>query len=283
MAAQRKNAEGAAAALGRLIRGEPGLRVCVTHGNGPQVGLLAQEDVDSGLDVLDAESEGQVGFLLEMAISNELGGTRDVATLLTQVVVDPQDPAFDHPSKPIGRWYGQAEAARLAADKGWVVLPDGDRWRRVVASPAPRAIVELGAVRTLLEAGVVVICCGGGGIPVAEEGPAARRRGVEAVVDKDAASALLAEQLGADWLIMLTDAEAVFDPDKWPQERVPLPSPVGVAEVEARAFAAGSMGPKMAAAAAFVRGRRGGRAAVGAIDDLLDIVRGRAGTVVVGE
>lgn len=238
-------------------------------------------DAESGLDVLDAESEGQIGYILESELANALLSQDgpEVATLLTQVLVDPADPAFAHPTKPIGRWYSRQEAEKLAAEKGWMVAADGDKFRRVVASPAPTGIVELKAIRTLLAAGMIVICCGGGGIPVAQDG--ARRRGVEAVVDKDAASALLAAELGAAWLVMLTDAEAVFDPAQWPHTKVPLRS-LKASEIDPQSFPAGSMRPKLEAACAFVRRRKGGRAAVGNIADLPNILRGKAGTIIEG-
>ena len=281
---QRSNAASAAAALADLLAQER-LRLCCTHGNGPQVGLLAQNDAESGLDVLDAESEGQIGYLLELELENALGkggGGGEVATLLTQVVVDTADPAFQHPTKPIGRWYSEAEVRQLADTKGWAVAQDGDRWRRVVASPRPLDIVELRAIRLLVDAGVTVICCGGGGIPVAVDPAGRRRHGIEAVVDKDAASAVLAAKIGADWLIMLTDAEAIYDPRAWPEEKRPLPSPITCSELEALEFAAGSMAPKVAAACEFVRARGGGaKAAVGSIADVGRIVRGEAGTVIV--
>lgn len=277
---QRRNAAGAAAAVAELLRTGQDLQLCLTHGNGPQVGLLAQSHPESGLDVLDAESEGQIGYLLELEVANALQGRQDVVTLLTQTVVDPEDPAFHHPTKPIGRWYDEAEAKRLEGEKGWAVAKDGDRWRRVVASPQPLDIVESRAVKILLDAGVVVICCGGGGIPVAIDAHGGKKVGVEAVVDKDAASALLAEQLGAQWLVMLTDADAIYDPGKWPDEKVPIPSPVKCSEAEQREFASGSMGPKVLAACSFVK-RTGGKAAVGNIADLAKILREEGGTVIV--
>lgn len=278
---QQHNAARAAAAVASLSTLDHGLRLCITHGNGPQVGLLAQMDAESGLDVLDAETEGQIGYLLELELANALGTGTDVCALLTQVVVDTKDPAFQHPTKPIGRWYSKEEAEALAKEKGWTVAQDGDKWRRVVASPEPKAIVESRAIDILLKAGVVVIACGGGGIPVAvEEGERQRRFGVQAVVDKDAASALLAANINAEWLIMLTDAAAVYDPTQWPDKKVPLPSPIKVSDVEKMKFASGSMGPKMAAAVQFVK-KTGGKAAVGNIEDVAAIVKGEAGTVVV--
>jgi len=216
-------------------------------------------------------------------LENAFAGSADVATLLTQIVVDPNDSAFRHPTKPIGRWYEEEEAVRLGREKGWVVAQDGDRWRRVVASPSPKDIVETRAIRALLEAGIMVICCGGGGIPVAIDAKNHRRYGIEAVIDKDAASALLAERLQADWLIMLTDIDCIYDPDTWPHEKKPLPSPITYKDVEGKKFASGSMAPKVAAACSFVKKRTGARAAIGSIADLTKIVSGERGTVITSD
>ena len=282
---QQKNAQTAAEAVATLIRKQPNLRVCVTHGNGPQVGLLAEMDPMTGIDVLDAETEGEIGYVLELELSNALQKSTDVVAMLTQVVVDPKDPAFRHPTKFIGRSFkNKEEIDKLAADKGWTIAQDGDSWRRVVASPEPKAIVEARAIEILLKAGVIVIACGGGGIPVAVDEEGSKRKfGVQAVVDKDAASALLAANLGAAWLIMLTDAAAVYDPDAWQRnEKIPLPSPIACARIEEKMekFPKGSMGPKMAAACWFVR-KTGGKAAVGNLEDLTKIMSGVAGTVIV--
>ena len=209
-ATQRRNVTRAVAAIADLAADH---EVIVTHGNGPQVGLLAlQGDAYAAvapypLDVLGAESEGMIGYLLDQELVNALGG-RPVATLLTQVIVDPNDPAFAKPTKPIGPVYDHESAQRLAAERGWAIAPDGDHHRRVVASPEPRSIVELGTLRLLVGAGVLVVCVGGGGIPVAVDRDG-RLEGVEAVIDKDAAAELLARGLGADALLMLTDVPAV--------------------------------------------------------------------------
>lgn len=228
------------------------------------------------LEVLDAETEGQLGFLLELELANALQH-RQVAALLTQVVVDPGDEAFQHPRKQVGPRYSKQEAEQMARDKGWAVAPDGDSFRRVVASPLPRDIVEWRAVQVLLQAGIITVCCGGGGIPVAVDGRG-MRRGVEAVVDKDEASALLGIKLKADWLLMLTDAGAIYDPSGWPREQRPIPSPVKAGQLQ-MSFASGSMAPKVAAACRFVTAT-GGKAAVGSIGDALHILQGRAGTVI---
>src|SRR5215207_1765841 len=209
-ATQRRNIGVAAAALAAVARAH---ELIVTHGNGPQVGLLAlqaeayQEGGAYPLDVLGAESEGMIGYLLQQGLRNALP-SRDVATLLTQVVVDAREPAFASPTKPIGPVYEAAEAAAVAAARGWAVRPDGARWRRVVASPEPAAIVELETIRLLVDAGVLVICAGGGGVPVIAAGDGTLS-GVEAVVDKDLAAALLAIELDADALLLLTDVPAV--------------------------------------------------------------------------
>lgn len=280
MDTQLHNAREAAVAVRELV--EAGFRVCITHGNGPQVGLLALQDPTARLEVLDAETEGQLGFILELEVANALRGM-DVAALLTQVVVDPADPAFQKPSKQVGPRYSQQEAERLAGEKGWSVAPDGDSYRRVVPSPLPRDIVEWRSIQTLLQAGVITVCCGGGGIPVSvEEGGGGRRYGVEAVVDKDEASALLGIKIRADWLLMLTDADAIYDPACWPQEQRPVVSPTRCSQLQAMSFASGSMAPKVAAACRFVSAT-GGKAAVGSIADALRMVQGKAGTVIVGD
>jgi carbamate kinase len=257
-------------------------RVVVTHGNGPQIGLLAlqmaafKEVKPYPLDVLGAESEGMIGYLIEQALAEELPD-RDVATLLTQVEVDPADPAFATPSKPIGPVYGEAEARELGARNGWTFAREGGSYRRVVASPAPHRIRELNTVRLLVNAGVVVICAGGGGIPVTvtTEGGL---RGVEAVIDKDLSAALLAEQLGADALLLLTDVSAVLT--KWPASSDSRPiGRTTPAELRAYDFAPGSMAPKVEAACRFAE-RTGRIAAIGAVEDAEAILAGRVGTIV---
>jgi carbamate kinase len=254
--------------------------VVVTHGNGPQIGLLALQGESNRaeqpypLDVLGAETEGMIGYMLDQELANELGG-RPVATLLTQVVVDRDDPAFGRPTKPIGPVYGREAAERLAAERGWSIAPDGDGFRRVVPSPEPGAIVELPAITLLVENGVVVVCVGGGGIPVASVD--GRLQGVEAVIDKDLAAALLAAELEADALLLLTDVPAVEADWRTPHAR-PLHR-ITAAELRAMRFAPGSMGPKVDAACRFVEGT-GNRAAIGALGDAAAILRGELGTSV---
>ncbi|MBS1883737.1 MAG: carbamate kinase [Actinobacteria bacterium] len=273
---QRRNVEEAAAGLAELATDH---ELVITHGNGPQVGLLALQSESYRsvhpypLDVLGAESEGMVGHLLEVALRNLLP-EQEIVTVLTETVVDPDDPAFEAPTKPIGPVYSSSEAARLRAERGWVIGRDGDRFRRLVPSPEPRAISELRPLRLLVDAGVLVVCAGGGGIPVTV-GADGRLRGVEGVVDKDLTAALLARRLDADLLLMLTDVDAVRLGWGTADEH-PLPEATA-AQLRAMSFAAGSMGPKVEAACRFVEAS-GRTAAIGALDDAPAIVHGEAGT-----
>ncbi len=231
--------------------------------------------------MLDAQTEGMIGYVLQQELGNELPQDKQFATLLTQIEVDPADPAFANPTKPIGPVYDNQQSDALAAEKGWTFKPDGDSFRRVVASPAPQHIYGLEPIEWLLEHDCVVVCAGGGGIPVKhidEAVPAGRRLvGVEAVIDKDLASALLAKELHANVLAIVTDVDAVYTdwgtPDAAPIRRA---SPEALAASE---FAAGSMGPKVEAACKFVT-QTGGIAAIGSITDAAALVRGEAGTVV---
>jgi len=276
---QRQHAAEAMTAVAELAGSHD---IVLTHGNGPQVGLLALQalaytDVPAyPLDVLGAETEGMIGYVLEQELSNRLPG-RTAVTVLTQVVVDPNDPAFETPTKPIGPVYTEEQAQRLARERGWSVAPDGDHFRRVVASPEPLRIVELSAIRMLVDFGAIVVCTGGGGIPVTVNG-AGTLRGVEAVIDKDLAAELLATSLEADFLLMLTDVGAVMRDWGTPDAR-----PIGrttPTELRGIQFANGSMGPKVAAACRFVEAT-GGTAAIGALEDAPRIVAGTAGTIVV--
>lgn len=277
-AAQRRHVEVAARELASLAADH---ELVLTHGNGPQVGLLALQSESYGavapypLDVLGAESEGMVGHMLELALRNELPG-RDLITVLTEVVVSSEDPAFRIPSKPIGPVYPAGEAQRLAAERGWSLGADGDGFRRLVPSPEPGAIAELRSLRTLIDAGAMVICAGGGGIPIALDGAGAMR-GVEAVIDKDLTAALLARRLDADLLLMLTDVDAVHLGWGSAGDR-PLRA-VSAAELREFDFPAGSMGPKVEAACRFVEAT-GRRAAIGSLKDAVEIVAGGAGTQV---
>jgi carbamate kinase len=250
--------------------------VIVTHGNGPQVGLLAlrsamSPDRPDPLDLLNAETEGMIGYLIEQALRAELPD-HELATLLTQVEVDADDPAFGSPTKPIGPVYGEAEGRARAREHGWKMASEPGGLRRVVPSPVPRRILELPTIRRLADAGVLLICAGGGGIPVTRT--AGHYRGVEAVVDKDHTAALLAGALEADYLLLLTDVAAVYR--DWPDTREPL-AQVSVAELRALSLDPGSMGPKAAAACRFVAAG-GGVAAIGALEDAPRILVGAAGT-----
>ena len=273
-ATQRAHVRRAASALAALAREH---ELVITHGNGPQVGLLALEAAayeavaPYPLDVLGAESQGMIGYLLVQALGNELVD-RNVAAVLTQVVVDEADPAFASPTKPIGPIYSEAEARRLAAANDWAIARDGQHFRRVVPSPEPREIVELESVARLLDAGEVVVCAGGGGVPVVRT--TLGLDGVEAVIDKDLTASLLAERLGADRLLMLTDVP--FVERDWGE---PSATAIGLTtpfELRSLSFAAGSMGPKIEAACRFVE-RTGGEAVIGALDELAAVARGARG------
>lgn len=277
-AVQGANVKRAAAALAGLIR--VGHHLVITHGNGPQVGLLALQaaagpaDGAYPLDVLGAESEGMIGYLIERELANCLPAGALIATLLTQTKVDPYDPAFAHPQKPIGPMYDEMTALRLERERGWSIARDGASWRRVIASPKPLEILETPVISLLAEQGVTVICAGGGGIPVIET-EAGELQGIEAVIDKDRASALLARLLSADMLLLLTDVDAVYLDYATPGARAVART--GVAALAERAFAAGSMGPKVEAAVSFVRAT-GRRAAIGRLEDAAAILSGKAGT-----
>ena len=257
----------------------------ITHGNGPQVGLLALQGMAFSpeevwpLDVLGAETEGMIGYLVEQELGNLLPFEKPIATILTMTQVDPQDPAFADPSKFVGPTYTEDEAAIVASSKGWAVKRDGDAWRRVVPSPRPLRIFELRAVQWLLEKGTVVIAAGGGGIPTMYLPDTRTLVGVDAVVDKDLASAVLALQIGADLFVVATDADAVYLDFATPQQRaLTAAHPDALAELS---FPAGSMGPKVEAAVEFARG--GGEARIGSLEALADVIAGRAGTRVTQE
>ena len=279
---QRRNVRIAAEALAPLARDH---ELVISHGNGPQVGLLALQgaayhQVDPyPLDVLGAQTEGMIGYMIEQELGNILPFEQPFATILSMVEVDPDDPAFQNPSKPIGPLYSEAEARRLQEEKGWVMAQDGDKFRRVVASPLPKRIFQIRPVKWLLEKGCIVICAGGGGIPTVY-GPNQKLHGAEAVVDKDRASALLARELEADLFIMATDAGAIYlDWGKPIQRAIRRVHPD---ELGKHGFASGSMGPKVEAAIEFVA-RTGRTAAIGALTDVERIARGEAGTLVTKE
>lgn len=283
---QLENIRRAAAQLARVAVNHD---LVLTHGNGPQVGLLALQaaayvDVEAyPLDILGAQTDGMIGYLLEQELANLLPATRAVTTLITRVEVDAHDPAFRHPSKPIGPVYSKAESERVATDKGWAMVAEGAAFRRVVASPLPMRVLGLQAIRWLLDHGALVIAAGGGGIPVACTGDGSDPpglHGVAAVIDKDLCSSLLARELRADVLVIATDVPAVYL--DWG-----LPSQRAIGRVTPQAltghdFAAGSMGPKVEAARAFVLAT-GQRAVIGSLDRIEDMLAGKAGTQVCPE
>ena len=274
---QRINIRIAAEQIAKISVGN---ELVIAHGNGPQVGLLSLQAAaytsvsPYPLDVLGAETEGMIGYMIEQELGNLLPAGKPFATLLTQVEVDGNDPAFKYPSKPIGPVYSKEEAERLATEKGWSIAPDGDKYRRVVASPRPKRIFEIRPIKWLLEKGSIVICAGGGGIPTmyGEDG---KLKGVEAVIDKDLCSALLAEQLGCDLLVIATDVDAVFI--DWGKPTQKAVAQVHPDDLEKLGFAAGSMGPKVQAACAFAR-NTGKEAVIGSLADIENIVKGYAGT-----
>jgi len=264
----------------QIAKIHPGNELVIAHGNGPQVGLLSLQAAaytsvsPYPLDVLGAETEGMIGYIIEQELGNLLDFEVPFATLLTQVEVDPRDPAFQHPSKPIGPVYAKAEAEQLAAEKGWSIAPDGDKYRRVVASPKPKRIFEIRPIKWLLDKGSIVICAGGGGIPTmyGEDG---KLKGIEAVIDKDLCSALLAEQLDADLLVIATDVNAAFVDWGQPSQKAIVQAHPD--DLEKLGFAAGSMGPKVQAACEFAR-HTGKTAVIGSLADIEAIVQGKAGT-----
>ena len=277
---QRQNVKRAAVAIGQVI--EAGHEVIVTHGNGPQVGLMALQDMAydqtlaSPIDVLGAETEGMIGYMIEQELGNIISAKNEIATLLTQIEVDASDPAFRKPTKQIGPIYGKKDAAALTARQGWVMVPDGSHFRRAVPSPSPKRILEIGIIRLLIKHGVTVICAGGGGIPVIQRKDGSYV-GIEAVIDKDHASSLLAREIGADALLMLTDVDGVYL--GWgtaQQRRLEFVKP---AELSAYSFAAGSMGPKVEAALRFVEAG-GTRSVITSMENIEHAVNGHAGTVI---
>jgi carbamate kinase len=255
----------------------------ITHGNGPQVGMLALESAHDPsisqpypFDVLGAQTQGMIGYWLVQALQNALPG-RQVACLVSRTLVSRDDRAFAHPSKFVGPVYDEQQAKSLAASRHWEVRQDGTRWRRVVPSPEPSVLLDLPAVRTLIDRQVIVVCSGGGGVPVVAGNGSAALRGVEAVVDKDLTASLLARQLGADALLLLTDVPAVQDGYGTPQARpIRRATP---AELRARDFPAGSMGPKIEAVCRFVEAT-GKPAAIGQLSDAQALLDGEAGTLV---
>jgi carbamate kinase len=278
---QRKNVAAACEELAPIALEH---ELVISHGNGPQVGLLALQGEAyakvpvAPLDVLGAQTQGMIGYLVEQELGNRLPFDKPLATLLTMIEVDPQDPAFANPTKPIGPFYDNDSTEELRRSKGWVFHADGDAYRRVVPSPRPKRIFELDQIRWMLEHDAVVICAGGGGIPTMYD-EERRLVGIEAVIDKDHASGLLATGLGADHFVMATDADAVYvDWGKPTQRPIARAHPDALMEI-ANQFPVGSMGPKVAAACEFAT-ETGNAAGIGGLTDIDKILAGTAGTVV---
>lgn len=274
---QRANIRIASEAMAKVADGN---QLVIAHGNGPQVGLLALQaaaytEVDPyPLDVLGAQTDAMIGYVIEQELGNLLPFEQPLATMLTMIEVDPDDPAFQNPTKPIGPVYDKETAERLAAEGGWSIAPDGDKFRRVVASPKPKRIFEIRPIRMLVDAGVIVVCAGGGGIPTMYD-QNRKLQGVEAVIDKDLAASLLAQELEADLLVIATDVDGVYlnwgTPD---QQKVGAVTPEELSGLD---LPKGSMGPKVDAACQFAR-VTGKEAVIGSLADIDEIVRGTAGT-----
>jgi carbamate kinase len=281
---QRRNIRVASEAMAPVVAGH---QLVISHGNGPQVGLLALQgaaykpDEAYPLDVLGAETEGMIGYMIEQELGNLLPFEVPFATLLTMVEVDGNDPGFKNPTKFVGPVYDQVDADRIKAEKGWTFKLDGAKWRRVVPSPLPKRIFEIRPIRWLLDQGTIVICAGGGGIPTMYAPDAERKLvGVEAVIDKDLCSELLARDLNADLLVMATDADAVFTGWGTPEQKaIHRANPKSLREYS---FPAGSMGPKVEAACHFAEST-GHAAAIGSLADIEAIVRGAKGTTISNE
>ncbi|MGK5550246.1 carbamate kinase [Actinomadura kijaniata] len=278
-ATQRANVATAVRSLAPLAERH---ELIITHGNGPQVGVLALESVNDPhlsrpypLDTIGAETQGMIGYWMLQALQNALPG-RQVMAMVNQTLVSAVDPAFDEPTKFVGQVYTREEAERHAREYGWTVKPDGDHWRRVVPSPAPQRVIETRLIRTLVRNGTVVVCAGGGGIPVVRN-DRGQLEGVEAVIDKDLTASMLAETLEADAFLILTDVPRVMRHFGTPrQEEILHTTPW---ELRSEDFPAGSMGPKVEAVAGFVE-RTGDMAAIGRLDQCHQILEGRAGTIV---
>jgi carbamate kinase len=277
---QRANTKVAAKSIAEVIAA--GHKVIITHGNGPQVGLLALQSAaykpeeSYPLDVLGAETEGMIGYLIEQELENALPAGHKVAMLLTQVEVDKKDPAFNNPTKPVGPIYSKEEAETLAIKRGWTVAADGENYRRVVASPEPIAIPDIPIIEILLKNNIIVICAGGGGIPIVRNKNGSTV-GIEAVIDKDRTSTLLAKKLGADMLLMLTDVDAVYKDWGMPNQS-PISKTTAI-QISQISFENGSMRPKVKAACDFVNVAKG-KAGIGTLKDALHIIEGTVGTII---
>ncbi|MFF4537183.1 carbamate kinase [Streptomyces aureus] len=279
-AVQESNIDRVTSAIAALAHDH---EIVVTHGNGPQIGLLAAESAADPalsapypLDLLGAQTQGLIGSLLVRSLHDALPGHRTIA-LVTHTLVRADDPAFEHPTKFVGQVYPYDIASALARRRGWHIAADTTGWRRVVPSPAPRRVLETDTVHELLAGGALVVCAGGGGVPVTADADTGALTGVEAVVDKDLTAALLAEELKADFLLILTDVPCVYADFGTPAQRPVLGATP--ADLRRGRFPEGSMGPKAEAAARFVE-RTGGLAAIGALDAAYEIVHGASGTLV---
>ena len=274
---QRENIRIAAKVLAPIIEKH---EVVISHGNGPQVGLLSlqsaayKEVEEYPLDILGAQTQGMIGYMIEQELGNHLPVEIPIASILTMVEIDPEDPAFSNPTKPIGPIYDEKEARDLAKLKGWNIKQDGNYWRRVVPSPEPHRIFQLRPIHWLLEKGTVVICAGGGGIPTSYKDNG-KLEGVEVVIDKDRASSLLAFELEADLLIMATDTDGVYL--DWGSDSEKIISKTTPEEISKYSFDKGSMGPKVEAACSFVE-RSGQRAVIGSLKDIEKMISGISGT-----
>lgn len=272
-------------ACSQIAKAYEGNELIVTHGNGPQVGLIAlQNNAYKAvpmypLDVLGAESVGMIGYMIQQELVNFVPKTATLATVLTQTQVDPEDPAFKHPTKPVGPVYTKEEADALSAKMGWTIAPDNDKYRRVVPSPDPKRIWGLKPLKTLVENGHILICCGGGGVPTYFDKDG-NLVGAEAVIDKDLASSVLAADIEADLFVIATDVDGAYLDWGTPQQRrIAQSDPASLREF---GFAKGSMGPKVEAACRFVE-RTGKTAVIGALHEIDKILKGEAGTRVVAE
>ncbi len=256
-------------------------QLVITHGNGPQIGIIAlqneagSEEARNPLDVLGAQSQGMIGYLIEQEMRNVLGNERAVATLLTQVVVGADDAAFLHPSKPIGLHYDETQAREMERERGWKMMRDGAKWRRAVVSPRPLDIPDIDVIEALVAKNVVTICLGGGGVPVARSDDGALH-GVEAVIDKDLASSLLAQRLHADALLLLTDVDAVYD--DWREGKSKPLRRALASSLDPMRYEAGTMRPKIEAAKSFAMA--GGLCAIGKLEQAAALLAGKAGTLV---
>ena len=274
---QRANIRIAAEAMAKVADGN---QLVIAHGNGPQVGLLALQSAaytevePYPLDVLGAQTDAMIGYVIEQELGNLLPFEQPFATVLTMIEVDRDDPAFANPTKPIGLFNDKATAEKLAAEEGWSIAPDGDKFRRVVASPKPKRIFEIRPIRMLVDAGVIVVCAGGGGIPTMYDEDR-NLQGVEAVIDKDLAASLLAQELDADLLVIATDVDGVYL--NWGQPDQQKLGAVTPEEFEGLNLPKGSMGPKVDAACGFARAT-GNEAVIGSLGDIDEIVQGTAGT-----